>query len=466
MTSIRISLTPRRLTGSRSVSPESGIPGAPSYPSPGRAWWAVALLLALYVLSFVDRQVINLMVAPIRAEFAIGDLGVSLLMGFAFAAFYTFFGIPIARLADSRSRRGIIAVGLAIWSAATGACGLARTYTTLLLARMGVGVGEAALSPAAYSLLADSFPPRRRGTAMGVYSMGSYLGSGLALLLGGYLIAFVGENRTHEVPIVGPMRSWQLVFLLVGIPGLLLVPLLATVVEPARGRSSGGIPFRETLRYFSENRAAFLTHNLGFALLAFSGYGSAAWLPTFLQRDHGMSAAESGIALGWIMATAGTLGIVFGGWLADRFAAGGRRDATMRVGLVASLVWIPSGVLYALVEDKSLALVLLVPTLFTSGMPWGAAAAAVQEMTPGPMRAQATAVYLFAINLIGLGIGPSAVAYLTQNVYRDDFAVRYSLVWVALAAHVAAAAFLCVGLRPFARARERSDAWIDLSAPR
>lgn len=438
----------------------------PVYPPPRRAWWAVALLLGLYVLSFVDRQIINLMVAPIRKEFAIGDLGVSLLMGFAFAAFYTFFGIPIARLADSKSRRVIIAVGLACWSAATAACGLARSYAHLLLARMGVGVGEAALSPAAYSLLADSFPPKRRGTAMGVYSMGSYLGSGLALLLGGYLIAFVGENRTHEVPIVGTMRSWQLVFLLVGIPGLLLVPLLSTIVEPTRERSLGGIPFRETLRYLSENRSAFLTHNLGFALLAFSGYGSAAWMPTFLQRDHGMTAAESGIALGWIMATAGTLGIVFGGWLADRLAGRGRRDATMRVGLIASVVWIPSGVLYALVEDKSLALVLLIPTIFTSGLPWGAAAAAVQEMTPSPMRSQATAVYLFAINLTGLGIGPSAVAFLTESVYGDDAAVRYSLVWVALAAHVGAALILAAGLRSFVRARERSESWAAVNAPR
>jgi hypothetical protein len=185
-----------------------------------------------------------------------------------------------------------------------------------------------------------------------------------------------------------------------------------------------------------------------------------------------MSAAESGIALGWIMTTAGTLGIVFGGWLADRLAARGRRDATMRVGLIAALAWIPAGVLYPLVSDrtvaaghlggffsivdgKSLALTLMVPALFTSGMPWGAAAAAVQEMTPSPMRAQATAVYLFVINLIGLGVGPSAVAYLTDYVFRDDAAVRYSLVWVSLAAHVAGAGLLWAGLRPFVQARER-----------
>lgn len=442
------------------------IPQGPYPPPSKRAWWAVALLLALYVLSFVDRQVINLMVAPIREEFGIGDLGVSLLMGFAFAAFYTLFGIPIARLADSRSRRAIIGVGLAVWSAATAACGLARTYGHLLLARMGVGVGEAALSPAAYSLLADSFPPRRRATALSVYSMGSYLGSGLALLLGGYLIGFVGDARTHEVPVLGLVRSWQLVFLLVGIPGILLVPLLATIAEPARGPRARDVPFRETLRYFATNRSAFLAHNLGFALLALSGYGSSAWMPTFLQRRHGLTAAESGIAIGWIMATAGTLGVVFGGWLADRFAERGRGDAAMRVGWIASIAWIPCGVLYPLVPDYSLALLLLVPTLFFSGMPWGVAAVAVQEMTPRPLRAQATAVYLFTINLIGLGLGPSAVAYATQNVYGDDAAVGKSLLGVALAAHLAAAAILAAGFRPFVRARERSESWIGVSAPR
>lgn len=416
------------------------------YPSPLRAWWAVILLLALYVLSFVDRQVINLMVDPIRKDLGIGDVGVSVLTGFAFAAFYTLFGIPIARLADTRSRRAIIAAGLAIWSAMTAACGLARTAAAMFLARTGVGVGEAALSPAAYSTIADSFPPRRRGTAMGVYSVGSYLGSGLAFLLGGHLIRFVGENET------GSIAPWRKVFFLVGLPGLVLVPLLLTVREPSR--RSAGEERMSVWRHVREHRGAFLGHNLGFALLAFSGYGAGAWTPAFLQRVHGMTIAESGIALGWIMAIAGTLGIVFGGWLADFLAARGRRDATLCVGVIAAVAWIPAGVLYPIVSSKTLALTLMVPALFTSGMPWGAAAAAVQEMTPGPMRAQATAIYLFVINLIGLGIGPSAVAWLTERVFRDDAAVGRSLAWVGLVAHLLAAAVLVAGLRAFVRARE------------
>jgi len=422
----------------------------PRYPSPRRAWWAVALLLALYVLSFVDRQVLSLMIVPIQRDLGVGDVGASLLSGFAFAVFYTFFGIPIARLADTRSRRAIVAFGLAVWSAATAACGLVRSYAGLFLARTGVGVGEAALSPSAYSSIADSFPPEQRGRAMSVYSVGSYLGSGLAFLLGGYVLAFIGEQGPKEIPLLGPTAPWKVVFLVLGIPGILLVPLLATIAEPVR-RSAAGTS--SVARHMREHWRAYLSHNLGFALLAFSGYGSSVWTPAFLQRDHGMSVAGSGIALGWIMAVAGTLGIVFGGWLADRMLARGRRDATMRVGLLASVVWIPAGVLYPLVDQKDLALALMVPALFTSGMPWGAAAAAVHEMTPSPLRAQATAVYLFAINLIGLGIGPSAVAWETERVYRDPAAVGRSLAWVTLAAHVGAAVVLAAGLRPFARAR-------------
>lgn len=290
---------------------------------------------------------------------------------------------------------------------------------------------------------------------MGVYSLGSYLGSGLAFLLGGHLIRYIGEERVHDVPFLGPVAPWKLVFLLVGLPGLLFLPLLFTIREPVRraARAPGGAALWSHLR---EHRGAFLSHNLGFALLAFSGYGASAWTPAFLQRVHSMSKADSGIALGWIMAIAGTLGIVFGGWLADSLASRGRRDATMLVGIVASLIWIPAGVLYPIVPSRGLALALMIPALFTSGMPWGAAAAAVQEMTPGPLRAQATAVYLFVISLIGLGIGPSAVAYLTERIFRDDAAVGRSLAWVGLAAHLLAAAVLFAGLRAFSRATEAS----------
>jgi MFS family permease len=420
-----------------------------------RAWWTVAVFLALYVLSFVDRQVLSLMIVPIQKDLGIDDFQASLLSGFAFALFYTFFGIPIARLADLRSRRAIVAAGLAVWSLATAACGIVRGYAQLFLARTGVGVGEAALSPAAYSSIADAFPPEERGRAMGVYSVGSYLGSGLAFLLGGYLIAFLGERTARELPLLGTLAPWRVVFLAVGIPGLVLVPLLATVVEPMRANARvAGRRFADTLAHLRAHGKAYACHNLGFGLLALSGYGSSAWTPAFLQRVHGMSVADSGIALGWILGVAGTLGIVFGGWLSDRWLARGKRDATMRVGLLAALVWIPAGVLYPLVADRTLALALMVPALFTSGMPWGAAAAAIHEMTPGSMRAQATAVYLFAINLIGLGAGPSVVAWTTEYVYRDPAAVGSSLAWVTLAAHLVAAVLLFAGLRPFVRAKE------------
>ena len=190
------------------------------YPAPARAWVTVTILMLAYVLSFIDRQILNLLVGPIRRDLAISDTEMSLLMGFSFALFYTLCGIPLGRLADRTSRRGLIAAGVLVWSAMTAACGLARHYWHFLFARVGVGAGEAALSPAAYSLIADSFPPERRATAISVYSMGIYVGSGLAFLLGGVVIQFASAQGDMTLPLVGTIRPWQLIFLLLGVVGV------------------------------------------------------------------------------------------------------------------------------------------------------------------------------------------------------------------------------------------------------
>jgi MFS family permease len=189
------------------------------------AWYVVGVLMLVYVFSFLDRQIFSLIVGPLRRDLHISDTQVSLLQGFSFAVFYTFFGIPIGRLADVYNRRTIIVAGLLLWSAFTAGCGLAGTFLGLLLLRMGVGVGEAALSPAAYSLITDYFPARRLATAISVYSMGIYIGSGLSFLLGGIAVRYATTQEMWTLPIVGAMRPWQLIFFIVGLPGLLLVPL-------------------------------------------------------------------------------------------------------------------------------------------------------------------------------------------------------------------------------------------------
>jgi MFS family permease len=194
----------------------------------------VGVLTFVYIFSFIDRQILNLLVRPIRRDLGISDFQMSLLMGFSFALFYTLFGIPLGRLADSRSRRTIIAVGFTVWSLMTAGCGLARNFVQMLLLRVGVGVGEAALSPAAYSIITDYFPPKRRATAISVYSMGIYIGSGIAFIVGGLVAGLAAAQETWNVPLVGATRPWQVVFFIVGIPGVFLALLMYTVREPAR----------------------------------------------------------------------------------------------------------------------------------------------------------------------------------------------------------------------------------------
>lgn len=431
------------------------------YPSSARAWTTVAILMVAYVLSFVDRQILNLLVEPIRRDLAINDTQMSLLMGLSFALFYTVCGIPLGRVADTRSRRGLIAVGILFWSAATAACGMAKLYWQFLLCRIGVGVGEAALSPAAYSLIADSFPAERRATAISVYSMGVYLGSGLAFLVGGLVIQFASAQGDVTLPVLGEVRPWQLIFLILGGAGVLFTLLMLAVKEPARRGAGAGVavPLSEVGRYIRANRRTVLLHNFGFAGLAFAGYGSAAWIPTFFIRTHGWDAGQVGIVYGSIVAVFGCLGIVFGGRLADWMAKRGRSDANMRVGLYAALGALPMVVLYPLVDSAFWASVLMAPTVFCLSMPFGVAPAAIQEIMPNSMRGQASAIYLFVITLIGLGVGPTAVALVTDFVFADDAALRYSLLIVTTLAVSTSIILLAKSLKPYRESVTRLEQW-------
>lgn len=431
------------------------------YPSSTRAWVTVAILMVAYVLSFVDRQILNLLVEPIRRDLAINDTQMSLLMGLSFALFYTVCGIPLGRVADTRSRRGLIAIGVLFWSAATAACGMAKMYWQFLLCRIGVGVGEAALSPAAYSLIADSFPAERRATAISVYSMGVYLGSGLAFLVGGLVIQFASAQGDVTLPVLGEVRPWQLIFLILGVAGVLFTLLMLAVKEPARRGVGAGVavPLSEVGRYIRANRRTVLLHNFGFAGLAFAGYGSAAWVPTFYIRTYGWDAGQVGIVYGSIVAVFGCLGIVFGGRLADWMAKRGRSDANMRVGLYAALGALPMVVLFPLMDTAFWASVLMAPTVFCLSMPFGVAPAAIQEIMPNSMRGQASAIYLFVITLIGLGVGPTAVALVTDFVFADDAALRYSLLIVTTLAVLISIILLAKSLKPYRESVTRLEQW-------
>lgn len=437
---------------------------------PWYAWWVVGVLMLAYVSAFVDRQILALMVEPIKRDLNISDTRLSLLMGASFAVFYSILGFPIGRLADRRSRRGIIGWGIAAWSIMTALCGVARSYGQLFLARVGVGVGEAALSPPAFSLIADYFPRERLGTAIGVYSLGIYLGSGIALMLGGWVVGQVAGAAAWHLPLVGAVQPWQAVFIAIGLPGLLLALLIRTIREPARGATSGGVPVApvplgEVLAYVKRHRQAFLSHNLGFALIAMVNYGWAFWVPSFLTRVHGWTASYAGYLYGLWTVTFGVAGVVVGGYLGDVLGRRGYVDAKLRVGIIGAICQIGSTFLY-LFAPAPFVEAALIPSTFFASFGFGAAAAGIQEISPVPMRAQTSALYLFIVNLIGLGVGTYFVAALTDNVFRDERDVGKSLLVSSLVGLVAAIVTFLQGLAGFRTAARHCPTWRPAEAAR
>ena len=435
------------------------------YPAPAYAWYVVGVLTLVYVFSFIDRQILSLLVRPIREDLGISDTQMSLLMGFTFAVFYTFFGIPLGRLADSRSRRGIIAAGFAAWSLATAGCGLIRSYVNLLLCRIGVGVGEASLSPAAYSMITDYFPPERRATALGVYGIGIYLGSGLAMLLGGVVIGLASATSAYHLPVVGEIKPWQLIFFIVGLPGLPLSLLLYTVREPVRrgmpkGQAAGTqIPMPKVIAYMKQNAATILCHTLGFGMISFGTYGAGSWLPTYFVRKLGWTPANSGIVFGTIIIVFGSFGVAVAGRIADWLQERGYRDAKLRVAFLATLLNLPCVLAIYLASNDIVMLAGLVPSIALTAAPFGVAPAAIQQFMPNPMRAQASAVYLFVNNMVGLGLGPTAVALLTQYFFKDDTMVGYSLLSVSIISTAASGTLLYFGMRHFVVSLDRLKQW-------
>ncbi len=433
---------------------------APPQSSLRYAWYVVGVLTLMYVFSFIDRQIFSLIVAPLRRDLGISDTQVSLLQGFSFALFYTVCGIPLGWLSDKHSRRGIIAAGLVAWSAFTSMCGLAKSFGQMLFWRMGVGVGEAALSPSAYSIITDYFPRKRLATAISVYSMGIYIGSGLSYLLGGLVVRFASAREMWNFPIVGAMRPWQVIFLAVGLPGLVATLLLLTVREPMRIGAKATKAASESFAYILKNKSTFLCHNVGFGLLSMVSYAGGAWVPEFFRRVYHWDIPRIGLVYGIYVAVFGVLGIVGAGRIADAVRARGTLQANMLVGISIALLWIPVQFLLCLAPSAGWALVWLAPSCAFAAAPFGIAPAAIQQMMPASMRGQASAVYLFILNLIGLGLGPTAVAFCTQYIFKRDEAVNYSLLVVSVIGCVLAAALLRVGLKPFLRSLDRLNLWI------
>jgi MFS family permease len=373
------------------------------WPSPARAWYAVGVFAAALMFAFLDRQIMNLLVIPIQNDLGVSDSRMALLIGFAFICFYLVVGIPISRLVDTMSRRLIVGIGIAVWSAMTALCGLAGSYWQLFLARVGVGIGESCNGPATFSMLSDMFPKERLPKAIAVLNFGFMFGSGLALIVGGTVIELVTSTPDLNLPIVGALRPWQLTFIVVGLPGLLVAALVATVPEPRRRgllpavgyprQAVAALPIAMIGRFLYENWKTYGPLFIGTGLKSLLAFGVAVWTPTFLVRRFGWTLGEVGLAQGLILLTVAPLGLTCGGLLAERFARAGHDDANLRVVLIATIAVIPFSVLFPLMPDPWLALALMAGNTFLGSLGPGPQNAALQVITPNQMRGQVTALY-------------------------------------------------------------------------
>lgn len=412
-------------------------------------WYVVGLLTVAYIFSFVDRQILSLLVEPIKGSLLLSDTQMSLLQGFAFALFYSVLGIPIGRLADVSSRRRIIAAGVALWSLMTIMCGFAASFAGLFLARVGVGIGEAALSPPAYSLMHDYFGKNRLGVASSVYAAGGFVGAGLAMIVGGATMDVLASQLQHSA-LVGRYEPWQLIFMLVGAPGLLLAMLVLFIREPVRIGGSAPAPRSgAAIAYLLEHRRTFALHFGGFSCLCMLGYSLFAWAPTFLIRTYGMTPSEAGYGYGLVLCLCCPAGVIAGGIAADYLTRRGYSDAALRIGLLGAIGFVPSAALAPLMPNATAALLTLAPAMFFMSFPFGIAPASLQCVVPPTMRGQISAIYLLVLNVIGLGCGPTVVALLTDFVFAQEASLRYSLTTLACFAGPAAALMLYFGARSF-----------------
>ncbi len=438
---------------------------AAAWPPPRQAWYAVGVFAVVLMLNFLDRGILTLLVQPIKKDLGLSDQQIGLLIGLAFACFYALLGLPIARLVDSKSRRLIIAVGVATWSLATAACGLARSFGGLFLARIGVGVGEACNGPATFSIMSDLFPPRKLPRAIAVLNLGFVAGTGIALVIGGTVIHFLSTDE-RVLPLIGPVQPWQLTFMIVGLPGVLIALLLATIKEPIRRGRLGTIPaserkalpLRQVRQFLGQNRSTYFPMFLGLGFNTVLSFGHQTWIPTFFVRTFGWSAAEAGIMNGIVIVCVAPIGLFAGSALAEWFAKRGYADANLRVVLVSMLIHIPGYIIAPLVNDAYLALGLIGFNFMVGMLCPGPQNAALQIITPNEMRGQVTALFLFIFNIVGYGIGPYFVAFLTDNFFGEA-GLRYSLSVGSAIMGPLAAATIWWGLKAYGESVRRVQAY-------
>jgi len=410
--------------------------GQHQYPGQGYAWTMVILLTIAYVLSFVDRYILGLLVEPIKADMGLTDTQIGLLMGPAFGILYATMGLPMGWLADNKRRTFVVAAGVGLWSLATAATGLAKNFMHVFIARMSVGIGEAALNPTAMSIISDTFEPGKRGRPIAFYTAALSLGAGIASLIAAGVLAWAKSVPEVSFGPIGPLAPWQLIFIIVGAPGILLAIVFLFLKEPARVRSvvdsdtekKSGI--LDMWAYVKERLLPYFGIISLFSAMVIVAY-SQGWLAATFERTWGWSAERYVFINAIILLTVGPATVNFAGWLADRLHQKGRPDAPYIILLAGVAILVPTGIAATLMPTPELAMAVIALNTFGIALASAVGVTALLHITPGRISAQVTALYYMVASLAGLFLGPLTVSLLSDHVFGNEN-IRYAVSMVPL----------------------------------
>ena len=427
-----------------------------SWPKPIYAWFFTSILLVAYIISFIDRQMINYLVVPIKEDMGLTDFEISFIQGWGFVLAYIIFSIPFGRIVDKVNRVRVLIGGIIIWSVATAACGFSKNSWQLVLSRSGVGAGEAALTPASWSIISDLFPVEKRSFPMSIYLMGPYIGQGLSLLFGAQILRIYNEPVTLFESII--VQPWQIIFLIIAVPGVILGLLMFALKDPVRKevlvseKEEGTDSIQEVFAYVIKNIGAYMPLLIGSAFIVVLLYGVQSWVPTFLHRIHGWEHTRIGDQYGLVALFAGSLGVVSGPMAEKYLTKLNFNAATIIVCIITAVALTIIGPITFLSLSSDIVLIGIFITSFFITLPLALFATSLQNITPNQYRGVVTGLYVFTVNITGYGLGPMVVAFFTDKVFKSEMAIDLSMAAMFLICGPISFFIFYLGRKPFAKA--------------
>ena len=426
-----------------------------SWPKPIYAWFFTSILLFAYIISFIDRQMINYLVVPIKEDMGLTDFEISFIQGWGFVLAYIIFSIPFGRIVDKVNRVRVLIGGIIIWSIATAACGFSKNSWQLVLSRSGVGAGEAALTPASWSIISDLFPVEKRSFPMSIYLMGPYIGQGLSLLFGAQILRIYNEPVTLFEGII--VQPWQIIFLIIAVPGIILGLFMFSLKDPERkegltGDREENESIREVFSYIIKNIGAYMPLLIGSAFIIVLLYGLQSWVPTFLHRIHGWEHTRIGDQYGLVALFAGSLGVISGPVFERYLTKLNYNPPIIILCIITSIALTILGPITFLSLSSDIVLIGIFITSFFITFPLALFATSLQNITPNQYRGVVSGLYVFTVNIVGYGLGPMVVAFFTDKVFKSEMAIDLSMATMFLICGPISFFIFYFGRKPFARA--------------